>query len=613
MIQRITVFAILSILLMNCAGPGTTTRPEVVELDTVPAPEPAPVKMTDSVYAGPSTEEILTQAKRHYADALISVYDNDTTGARYEFEQSLEALRALQDVEPLEPWAEDESRLLTQKITEDYVQYLENNDGRQEGESPTSLQERISLLEPIEEVATESGEFEVLYDEEGHIPIIKNARVERIIDFFLERGREDFQIWLNRIPIYKEKFISILDAYDLPPELFYLALIESGLNPKAYSYAHASGPWQFISSTGKMYGLERNWWIDERRDPIKSSHAAAQYLSKLYEEFGDWYLAMAAYNAGERRIWRAIRREGTRDFWELRTLPRQTRNYIPTFLAATIIAHHPEEYGFTIEPQEKYMVDTVRVQRSYDLYKVAEAMDIDADELRELNPELRRGVTPTGVESYTLNLPVGTKEQFTAMRDRIPEAGRREHVTHYVSYGETLSLIARKYRVSVTSIVRANGIRNSHRIKAGQQLLIPAPGTNPGSLTASAGGNQAQNVPGRTALTYVVKRGDTLGEIAEAYNTRASSIRSWNGLGYGEYIYPGQRLTIQVPESSELANTQTVNSEDGEYKVYTVQPGDTLWDIARRHGVDVAQLRTWNLELGSGYIKPGDKVKIMVN
>lgn len=611
MLQRITVLFILTGLLVNCAGTGETTRSTVVEVDTIP--EPAQIELEEPSYVQPTSEEILTQAKRHYANALISVYDNDTTGARFEFEQSLEALRTLQDVDSLEPWAEDESRLLTQKITEDYVEYLEKNKSEQAGPNPTSLHERISLLEPIEEVESESGDFEVLFDKEGHIPIIKNARVERIIDFFQTRGREDFQIWLNRIPKYKETFTSILAQYDLPPELFYLALIESGLNPKAYSYAHASGPWQFISSTGKFYGLDRNWWIDERRDPIKSTHAAARYLSKLYEEFGDWYLAMAAYNAGERRIWRAIRREDTRDFWSLHTLPRQTRNYIPTFMAATIIAHHPEEYGFKIEPQEKYMVDMVKVERSYDLFRIAEAMNVDASELRRLNPELRRGVTPTGVESYTLNLPVGTRDKFIAMREEIPEAGQREHVSHIVSYGETLSLIARRYHVSVTSIVRANNIRNSHRIKVGQRLLIPAPGTSSGAL-ASRSGSTTKKVPGRTALTYVVKRGDTLGEIAEAYNTRASSIRSWNGLRYGEYIYPGQHLTIHVPENSSLASaTKTVSTKDGEYKVYTVQPGDTLWDIARKHGVEVDQLRAWNMELASGYIKPGDKVKIMTN
>ena len=611
MLQRITVIALTLAVIVSCAGPQVSKRKATPELE--PVSPPAPVVDNDTSYQEPSSEEILDQAKSHYANALISVYDNDTTGARYEFEQSLQALRNLQDVDSLEPWAVDESRLMTQKVTEDYVKFLEQDSGEQHENRPTSLQERISLLEPIEEVESEAGDFEVLYDEEGHIPIIKNARVERIIRFFQNQGREDFQVWLNRIPRYKELFTSILEQYDLPPELFYLALIESGLNPKAYSYAHAAGPWQFISSTGKLFGLERNWWIDERRDPVKSTHAAAQYLSKLYEEFGDWYLAMAAYNAGERRIWRAIRREGTRNFWSLRTLPRQTRNYIPTFLAATIIAHHPEEYGFTIRPEEKLMVDTVRVERSYELHRIADAISVSSGELRELNPELRRGVTPTGTSEYTLNLPLGKKEDFMAMREDIPESAQREFVTHIVSYGETLSLIARRYRVSVGSIVRANNIRNSHRIRVGQRLLVPAPGTNPTAIASRSGGDNNRKVPGKTALTYRVKRGDTLGEIAEIYNTRASSIRSWNGLRYGEYIYPGQRLTIYVSDGSPFASNETVETEEGEYQVYVVQPGDTLWDIARRHGVDVDRLKSWNIELASGYIKPGDKIKIRVN
>lgn len=623
------LYALLLALLVGCAG----TRPEVTAVNPAPAPDSvqiAEVETPDTTQNSPGVNEIMDNAKIQYSNALICIYDNDSTGARYHFEEALDILRQLQDYDNLEPWAEDESILFTQKVTEDYVQYVKHPEDAEGEYKPTSLQEQISLLEPIEEVEWENGKFTVLDDRDGHVPIILNGQVERIINFLQTRRHAEFQTWLNRIDRYQGLFTGILDQYNLPPELFYMALIESGLNPRAYSYAHAAGPWQFIIGTARKFGLTRTWWIDERYDPIKATHAAAKYLSALYDEFEDWYLVMAAYNGGERRIWRAIRREGTRDFWSLRTLPRQTRNYVPTVLAAAIIANHPEKYGFTITKSPVWNPDTVHIHKSYDLHKVADAMKVDVGQLRELNPELRPNyglITPPDADPYVLRLPPGTTNRFLAVKDNIPDPGKPEIVYHRVRYGETLSSIASRYRISMSSIIRMNNIRNSHWIRVGQRLTIPVGGTYAVSTvrtTSSRSSSVPTSVPGHKKLDYIVKRGDTLGEIAETYNTLARKIREWNGLRYGQYIYPGDHLAIWVPEGSKFLSTgnstagnSNLASSDApgsnEFQVYVVRWGDTLWDIARRYGVDVNSLKEWNSEVASGNIKPGDRIKIILN
>jgi len=625
------LYVLLLALLVGCAS----TRTDVTAVNPEPAPDSvqiAQAELPDTTQTSPSVNEIMDTAKIQYSNALICIYDNDTTGARYHFEEALDILRQLQDHDNLEPWAEDESILFTQKVTEDYVHYVKNPEGAEGDYKPTSLQEQISLLEPIEEVEWENGKFTVLDDRDGHVPIIINGQVERIINFLQTRRHAEFQTWLNRINRYEGLFTEILAQYNLPPELFYMALIESGLNPRAYSYAHAAGPWQFIIGTARKFGLTRTWWIDERYDPIKATHAAAKYMSALYDEFEDWYLVMAAYNGGERRIWRAIRREGTRDFWSLRTLPRQTRNYVPTVLAAAIIANHPDKYGFTITRGPEWNPDTVQIHKSYDLHKVADAMKVDVGQLRDLNPELRPNyglITPPDADPYVLRLPPGTTDKFLAIKNNIPDPGKPEIVYHRVRYGETLSSIASRYRIPMSSIIRMNNIRNSHWIRVGQRLTIPVGGTYAAAAAVSSGSSSRRSsaptsVPGHKKLDYIVKRGDTLGEIAETYNTLARKIREWNGLRYGQYIYPGDHLAIWVPEDSEFVTTDNSNAgnanlassettANNEFQVYVVRWGDTLWDIARRYGVDVNSLKEWNSEVASGNIKPGDRIKIILN
>ena len=295
-------------------------------------------------------------------------------------------------------------------------------------------------------------------------------------------------------------------------------------------------------TTGKIYGLNRNWYVDERRDPEKSTRAACLYLRDLYEEFDHWYLALAAYNAGSGRVNRATRLHQTSDFWQLHSLPRDTRNYIPYFLAATIMGKNPELYGFSEKKNSgtPWEYETVTIEKSADLSVLAKAAGIKLKKLKDFNPELRQSATPAD-GFYSLKLPKGSKTQFTEQFNALPEDQRfsPQYVFHRVRSGESLWMISRKYKVSIHDIASINKIKNRHRIRIGQKLTIPLrgsgtilPAENPGLVST------------HLKQVYTVKKGDTLGDIAEVYKTRASKIRIWNNLKYGKYIFPGQKLTI---------------------------------------------------------------------
>ena len=400
-----------------------------------------------------------------------------------------------------------------------------------------------SMTEPLE-VKMGASQFTVVDDRDGHIPLVRNKKVDQFIKYFQTKGHRQFEIWLDRLDVYGPMISRILKECNIPPEILYLAMIESGLNPKAYSKAAANGMWQFVYATGKTYGLDRTWYIDERRDPEKATKAACAYLTDLYGEFDNWYLALAAYNAGAGRIRRATRLHQTLDFWQLHSLPRETRNYMPYFLAAAIIAKEPEKYGFTIkEKKEKALsYDIVSIEKSADLTVLARSAETSFKTLQTLNPELRQSATPK--DSYELKIPKGSKNIFMVNYNSLPENERfaPQSITHKVRNGESLWTIAKKYRVSQHDIAAVNKIRNRSMIRIGQKLTIPVSGISLGSRSNSS-------MSGYNKLTYKVRKGDTLGHIAEDYSTKASTIRKWNSLKYGQHIFPGQKLILWIKQS----------------------------------------------------------------
>jgi len=349
------------------------------------------------------------------------------------------------------------------------------------------------------------------------LPLTVNDAVLSFLNFFqTPRGRTIVETGLGRAGRYRDMIARVLHEEGVPQDLIYLAQAESAFQPLALSRAGARGIWQFVSYRGQEYGLRHTWWVDERQDPEKATHAAAQHLRDLYKTFGDWYLAMAAYNCGPGNVQKGIERTGYADFWELykrNVLPRETRNYVPIIVALTLIAKDAAHYGIQAEPEAPVPTDVVKPGRAIDLRLVAETIDVDVEKLRGLNPSLLRLATPND-PSFELHLPQGAAERFSAEIADIPPDKWVSWRRHRVEAGETLTAIAKKYRVTPVAIAEANNLERGAALDPGEKLIIPA--------------TQPQSETKRRVVSYRVRKGDTLGGIADRFSVDTEDVRKWN-------------------------------------------------------------------------------------
>ncbi len=376
------------------------------------------------------------------------------------------------------------------------------------------------------------------------IPMILNDSVENHLEYFKTRGRDKFQLWLDRSARYMPAMKQIFREKNLPEDLVYIALIESGFNPYAVSWARAVGPWQFMPATGKLYGLKIDGWIDERKDPIKSTYAAAEHLKDLHNLFGSWPLAMASYNAGAGKVQRAVLRTRSEDFWDLkasRYIRPETKNYVPKYMAATIIAKNPEAYGFSVSNVTPFQYDEVVITESTDLRIIARCAGCTYEEIKELNPEIKRWVTPPQYANYVLRIPPGKKESFLANFAAIPPEQKIKWERHEVMRGESLAKLAKQYNMTPEAIRDINGLKKN-RVTPGKHLLIPVnvnSNAQDTSLdTPRQGGKQQE-------ILYRVRRGETLSKIAAKHNVSVSDIRDWNK-GIGKSVRAGQKIRLVV-------------------------------------------------------------------
>jgi membrane-bound lytic murein transglycosylase D len=408
---------------------------------------------------------------------------------------------------------------------------------------------------------------------------------------------------------------NLLKDNGLPGDLVYLALIESGFNPHAYSRRKASGPWQFIYLTGKRYGLKVNWWVDERRDPEKSTIAAAKYLKDLYDIFECWYLAAAGYNAGERKIVNAMKRYRTEDFWELtkyRYLKQETKDYVPQMIAAALIAKDTEKYGFVgIEYQDPLHYEKVEVPAVVDLRLIAKACEISVEELKDLNPELLRWCTPPDSPSYEIKIPYGKKDLLLKNFEALQPVQKFQFKTHILRKGESLSKIARLYRVNIEPILEINRLKKRSPLSIGMNLLIPIPKDTKSTAMEKKMFNGKDRNHRSEEITYTIKKGDTLWGIANEMGVNIGSLSRWNNLRTEKKLIPGDQLKIRMKSASVPLN-DPLREKKGKKIIYVVKEGDTLSNIAKKYNLTISEIKTWNRLDEEDRIYPGNRMKVRV-
>ncbi|HSE15005.1 MAG TPA: LysM peptidoglycan-binding domain-containing protein [Candidatus Deferrimicrobium sp.] len=434
--------------------------------------------------------------------------------------------------------------------------------------------------------------------------------IEKFIRYFQTRGRKKFELYLSRSGKYVGMMQKILVRYGLPEDLVYVALIESGFSPKAYSVAKAAGPWQFISGTGRRYGLRIDWWADERRDAEKSTHAAASYLRDLYGMFESWPLAAAAYNAGEGKIQKAVTRYKSEDFSELirhRYLKQETKDYVPKMLAALTIAKDPVKYGFGDVAYEAPLdLRTVTVPGGTDLEVVARLLEVPVETIHDWNPELRRFCTPPNRERYDLRLSAEAAQLAEERMEEIRTQGKITFLQHNVRRGETLRDLAGRYKTTVPILMELNGLKRDS-LRRTARLVIPVtglmeteavPGTevSPDQLTMAhmrvEEGSRRSRIRGggrpEAGEAVTVRKGDTLARLAKRHRVRVKELASANGLKPKSKLKAGSRLVL--PERAAGARRDS-RKRPTRYKVHR---GDTLDQIARVYGVPVNRLADRN-------------------
>jgi membrane-bound lytic murein transglycosylase D len=515
----------------------------------------------------------------------------------------------------------------------------DSSDGSDENDLPI-----VKLKEVDSFRVTDPEAPKIVAEEFEQIPVEINPLVEKWIDYFQGRGRPHMERYLARSTRYMKLMKTILAKNGLPEDLVYIAMIESGFSSKATSHAAAVGYWQFIRGTGKRYGLEISSMVDDRRDPVVSTQAAAEYFKGLYSVFGSWYLAMASYNVGENRVKREVMNHMSRDFWVLahkKRFPKETINYIPKFIAAKLIGNNPEKYGFTeIDYMTPIEFEHIVVKKPVNLKLMAEKMNLDYDDFKQLNPKFKGEIAPLKGSELELRIPIGQRDLALASAQAsfvdkvvyIADAG--ETVIYNVRSGDSLYSIARRYRTTVAWLKDTNDLKNGRKLRIGKRLMVPDRGGKSARVVAKADKRPRQKEDTEKAskspelvtskgVFYLVQSGDTLSGIADDYNSTVEELRRMNKMSRGSILKAGMKLKVPKDEGlpKELAGAKLEKlagsrepqavvrlNDDG----HLIRPGDNLTSISKKYGVSIQAIRKANRLGKRAILKVGARLVIPV-
>ncbi len=594
-------------------APAMTAAAPAVAPQKESGPKPAPSETVQAVpepKADPAVD-LIANADKEYQAGQDKFKAGDLEAAKRNFDHAVDMLlQSPAEIRSDERVQHELERVLEGVNLPEMAALQSDNPSAQQKAEPAPIDEVNDVTPPVDPNVKARAEAEIKATH-SDLPLMLTDQVAGFINYFsTPKGHEILQHALERGGRYREMIESTLREQGVPQELIYLAQAESGFHPLALSRVGARGMWQFMASRARGYGLQHNLWIDERQDPEKSTRAAAHHLKDLYNQFGDWYLAMAAYNSGPGTVQSAVKRTGYADFWELyrrNVLPKETRNYVPIILAVTIMAKNPAQYGLDdISPEQPVPYDAVKINYSVDLRLVAQCIDVSPATLQDLNPSLLRLYTPRD-QTFELRLPVGTRDRYLAAIEPVPIPMRVWWRYHEVAEGDTLASIARTYRTSPAAIEKENHLVAGDELKPDSKLIIPIP---PGKHAATEDGATYA----RHTTRYKVRRGDTVQSVADNFSLPPTMIRRWNHLR-GDSLRGRRIVYVHLPVTpSALSSAQPVTSKSKSNRDlqpaapktvqrHKVQPGETLISIASTHHTTVEALKRDNGNLAM--LRPG--------